>query len=99
MRAGLLIILSDVDGLYSGDPRVSGSKLISFVDSVTPQIENLATGTHEGFGGMGSKLKAAKIVTEAGLPVVIANAAQVNAVRDIVDGMRVGTFFKPGGKR
>ena len=95
MRADLLILLSDVDGLYDGDPKDAGSKLISFVERVTADIERLATDEYGGSGGMGSKLKAARMVTEAGLPVVIANASREDVVTDAIDGKRVGTIFRP----
>lgn len=94
--ADLLINLSDVDGLYNGDPRVDSTcELIEEVESVTPEIEALAGGTHGvcGSGGMRSKIEAAKIATNSGVRMVIANAARPNVITDIVQGKSIGTRF------
>lgn len=94
--ADLLIILSDVDGLYDSDPRVNGDcKLIEKVAKVTPEIEALAGGTHGlcGTGGMRTKIEAAKIATSSGVRMVIANSARPNCISDAIDGKSVGTLF------
>jgi len=97
MQADLLVILSDVDGLYSGDPNNPDSKLVSCVTNVTPDIERLVQSSHSGFGGMTTKLKAAKIVTSAGIPMVIANSSTDKVLEKILHGDRVGTLFVAGG--
>lgn len=94
--ADLLINLSDVDGLCDGDPRLDvNCKVISEVMKVTPEIEALAGGTHglSGSGGMRTKLEAAKIATNCGVRMVIANAQRPNVISDVVAGERVGTRF------
>jgi glutamate 5-kinase len=95
MQADLLILLSDIGGLYSGDPSEKGSKLITGVKSITPQIEKLVSERHGGFGGMATKLKAAKIATDAGIPMVIADSSTENVMRRIIDGENLGTIFLP----
>jgi glutamate 5-kinase len=95
MHADLLVILSDIDGLYTGDPKERSSKLISYVESVTPEVEKLASNEYDGFGGMAAKLKAAKLVTEAGLPLVIANATDERVLERLIDGEGIGTIFRP----
>ena len=91
----LLINLSDVDGLYDGDPRKdSGSKLIEEVKEITPQIEALAGNSGDfGSGGMRSKIEAAKIAVNSGVRMVIADASRENVIVDIVNGKRIGTRF------
>jgi glutamate 5-kinase len=93
MQADLLVLLSDVEGLYTGDPKYPDSKLISCVETVTPEIERLVSEGHGGFGGMKTKLKAAKIATEAGIPIVIANGTDEKVLVRIIDGENVGTVF------
>ena len=94
--ADLLLNLSDVDGLYDGDPRVDADcKLIEEVGQITDEIEALGGGTHGicGSGGMHTKIEAAKIATNSGVRMVIANAARVNAIVDAAEGKNVGTRF------
>lgn len=95
MQADLLVILSDIGGLYSGDPSAEGSRLITGVKSITPEVERLVSQKHGGIGGMSTKLKAAKIATEAGIPMVIANSATNNVMGRIIDGEKIGTIFLP----
>jgi glutamate 5-kinase len=95
MQADLLVLLSDIDGLYTGDPKRSGSRLISCVETVTPEIEKLAADKHGGFGGMATKLKAAKIVVDSGIPLIIANGAHERVLERIIDGEKIGTAFLP----
>ncbi len=99
VHADLLVLLSDIDGLYTADPRSdAGAKLIPLVLGVTPQIEALAggNGTSLGTGGMITKLRAARIAGEAGIDMVIANGAQPDLLYDILDGKPVGTRFAGG---
>lgn len=94
--ADLLINLSDVDGLYDGDPRVDGGcKLIAEVARITPEIEEIAGGTSGlcGSGGMRSKIEAAKIATKSGVRMVIANASRENVIVDVANGESIGTRF------
>lgn len=93
LNSDLLIILSDIDGLFSGDPSLSSSKLISFVPEVTQEVEDLALSKHKGFGGMKTKLKAAKMANSFGIPMVIANGRECGILERIIDGERVGTLF------
>ncbi|MBM5804825.1 MAG: glutamate 5-kinase [Candidatus Verstraetearchaeota archaeon] len=95
MQADLLILLSDVNGLYTGDPKSTSSRLISCVETITPEIERLTSGGHGGFGGMRAKLKAAKLATDASIPMVVANGAGENVLERIIAGERVGTIFIP----
>jgi glutamate 5-kinase len=94
--ADLLVNLSDVDGLFDGDPRVeTDCKLIEEVKQITPEIEALAGGTHGicGSGGMRTKIEAAKIATNSGVRMVIASATRENGIVDAVAGENVGTRF------
>lgn len=96
IRADLLILFSDIDGLFTADPHSDPSaKLIPVVERLTPEIERLACGAGSKFGtgGMQTKLHAAHIATEAGVPMVIANGAQPAALYDLMDGKPVGTKF------
>lgn len=95
MQADLLVLLSDINGLYSGDPSRKESKLITGVKAITPEIERLVSQRHGGFGGMATKLKAARVATEAGIPMVIANSSTANVVGRIIDGENIGTIFLP----
>ena len=95
-HADLLVLLSDIDGLYTADPHTHPeAPLIPRVESVTPGIEQLGGGSNSGLGtgGMSAKLTAAKIATGAGVDMVIANGANANVLYDIVDGKDVGTRF------
>jgi len=99
--ADLLILLSDVDGLFSSDPRKDGrSRRIEVVEEITPQIEALAgePGTDVGIGGMRTKLRAAKIVTWSGEMMVIAHGRRTSLL-DLLDGAAVGTLFLPKNER
>ena len=95
--ADLLILLSDIDGLYSDDPRQNpDAKFISEVDDVSEvsQMGKASTGSDVGTGGMNTKLQAAKIATVSGMDMVIANSADVKVIHRIVDGADIGTIFK-----
>lgn len=92
--ADLLLILSDVDGLY--DSKSSDKKVFREIKEVTKEIESLALGTSKknvSKGGMITKLEAVKIVTHAKIPCVIANAEAKNIIHDVLKGEHVGTLF------
>ena len=94
--ADLLILLSDIDGLYTGDPKADQTAtLISEVEKITPEIEALGggAGSELGTGGMQTKIRAAKIATEAGCDMIIANGAYPDLLYSIMDGEKVGTRF------
>ena len=94
--ADLLVILSDIDGLYTSDPRKDGgAKLIPEVRAITPEVEALAGGTGSalGSGGMATKLKAARLVMAQGCDMVIANGQRPETLYDIAAGRPAGTRF------
>lgn len=96
ISADLLVLLTDLDGLYTADPRLHpDAKLIPLVEEVTPEVEALAggAGTARGTGGMATKLSAAKIATSCGVSMVIANAARPSVLQDLLAGKPVGTHF------
>ena len=95
-KADLLVLLSDIDGLYSADPRKDqNARLITDVYELTDEIMSLAGGAGSGLGtgGMETKLRAAKIVTEAGCDMIIANGATPEKLYAIIDNEKVGTRF------
>ena len=96
VKADLLVLLSDIEGLYTADPRKDPkATLIPVVEAVTPEIEALGGGVGSGLGtgGMATKLRAAKMVTRAGCDMVIANGESPALLYDIVAGKAVGTRF------
>lgn len=100
IKADLLILLSDINGLYTADPRKNpDAVLIPVVDNITPDVLALAggTGSSLGSGGMATKLKAATIATEAGIDMVIANGENPKILYDLFDGKQVGTRFAGKG--
>ena len=99
-KADLLILLSDIDGLYTADPHTDKSAtLISVVDAIDDKMYAIAGESGSlGTGGMATKLRAAAIVTENGVDMVITNGAQPENMYDIIDGKQVGTRFL-GGKK
>ena len=95
-HADLLINLSDIDGLYDSDPRKNpDAKLIERVDSVDEGVLAMAggAGTERGTGGMATKLLAARIVLEKGIPMYILNGKDPTILYELLDGRHVGTFF------
>lgn len=99
--AEILILLSDVDGLFSCDPRVNkDAGLIPEVYEVNEEIEKLAGGAGSclGTGGMSTKIQAAKIAMNSGFIMVLANACEKDVVRRVVAGENVGTVFWPQGR-
>ena len=97
--ADLLILLSDISGLYTADPRKDpGAKLVSFVPEVGDEVEGMASdeiGSDVGTGGMTAKLNAARIATGSGASMVIASGDDVSVIHDILEGKQVGTLFAP----
>lgn len=94
--ADLVIILSDVEGLYTADPSQPGAQLIKTVNSITAELKSSLNGKSKlGRGGIQSKIKAAEIATSCGIPVVIANSRRENVIIDILACKDVGTYFKP----
>jgi glutamate 5-kinase len=96
VQADLLIMLSDIDGLYSDDPKVNkDAEIISTVDQITPEIENLArgAGTTFGTGGMVTKIIAAKICSESYIDTVIMNGQNPFLLYELFNGSDVGTYF------
>lgn len=94
--ADLLIILSDIDGLFDQDPHAHpDARLICTLGKITPEIEEIAggEGSNRGTGGMRSKIIAARIATQAGINTVIANGSQSRVIDAILDGKEVGTLF------
>lgn len=99
--ADLLIIMSDIDGLYDGDPKANpGAKLISRVENISGEIERYASGagTQLGTGGMATKIKAAKIANASGIDMLIINGARAENLYDVFDGRIIGTLFAAGEK-
>ncbi|MGE4275889.1 MAG: glutamate 5-kinase [Lawsonibacter sp.] len=96
LQADLLVLLSDIDGLYTADPRQNPeAELISVVEEVTPDIEALAgdKGSELAVGGMATKLRAAKMVTAQGSDMIITNGEKPELLYEIVEGRNVGTRF------
>ncbi len=95
--ADLLILLSDIDGLYSDDPRSNpDARFISFVKEITPDLMEMgkdSTGSDVGTGGMAAKLAAARIATDSGSDMVITNGEDVEAIEEIISGAAIGTLF------
>ncbi len=100
VRAPLLIILSDVSGLYSGDPALPTSQLVPLVQELNESIVGLAVDRKTGHskGGMASKLRAARIVTSAGENVIIASGHEPGTLGKIMAGESVGTLFVAQGR-
>ncbi len=95
--ADLLVILSDIDGLYDDNPNTNpDAKLIPVVEKVTDEIKALASGagSDRGTGGMITKLTAAVIANDAGIDMYILNGADPDIVYSLLDGKSVGTLFK-----
>jgi glutamate 5-kinase len=94
--ADLVIILSDVEGLYTADPSNPKATIIRLVENVTVELKNSLEGKSKvGRGGIQSKVRAAEIATTCGIPVVIANSRRENVIVDVLAGKEVGTYFKP----
>lgn len=101
-EAELLVLLSDIDGLYTADPhRDPDARLIDRVEEITPAIEALAGGSGSalGTGGMATKLSAAKLATASGADMIIANGRNPELLYRIAAGEPVGTRFLAKGKK
>lgn len=96
VEADLLIILSDIDGLYDSNPKTNPeAKLVDFVEHITDEIEASAggAGSSLGTGGMITKISAAKRTVNTGSHMAIGNGTIANTIIDIFEGKPVGTFF------
>lgn len=99
IKADLLIILSDIDGLFTADPnRVKNAVMLHQVTEITKEIEEMTggAGSNLGTGGMTTKIKAAKIAISGGTDMIIANGKDPDILYEIVDGKDVGTRFIAG---
>ena len=96
IKADLLVLLSDIDGLYTANPHTHpDAKLIPLVEDITPEVMALADGAGSalGTGGMSTKLRAARMVTSSGADMVIANGSHPELLYDIAEGRAAGTRF------
>ncbi len=94
--ADLLILMSDIDGLYSEDPhRNPDARFIGLVEEITPELIRMGggAGSDVGTGGMAAKLAAARIATDSGSDMIICNADDVDVIHDLVYGEEKGTLF------
>ena len=100
--ADLLILLSDIDGLYTDDPNVNkDAKFVEVVEKLDEAYMNMGKETSSsqvGTGGMSAKLVAAKIATYSGADMIIANGSDVDVINDIMNGENVGTLFMANKK-
>lgn len=95
--ADLLILMSDIEGLYTDDPHKNpDAKFIDEVEELTDELCSMGKGSSSsvGTGGMATKLSAAKIATNSGTDMVIANGEDVGIISDILAGKSIGTLFK-----
>lgn len=95
--ADLLIIMSDIDGLYDSDPSENpNAKIIETVEEINDEILSSAggAGSRRGTGGMKTKLNAAEIVMKNGIDMIITNGKRIENLYDISDGKKIGTYFK-----
>lgn len=96
--ADLLILLSDIDGLYTDDPKVNpDAELITYVEEFSPEYMEMASsapGSEMGTGGMVTKIKAARIATASGVDMIIANGKDFGILHHIFENRFTGTFFK-----
>lgn len=96
IHADLLILMSDIDGLYTDDPRKNPeARYIDMVKEIDESILNMAKGAGSslGTGGMATKIAAARIATDSGADMVIANGEHISTIRHILSGEPVGTLF------
>lgn len=94
--ADLLILLSDIDGMYTDDPsRNKDAQLIPVIEVIDEKVENMGKGSNSavGTGGMITKIAAANIVTDAGADMIITNADDLNNLQRIFQGEEIGTLF------
>ena len=96
IHADLVVLMSDIDGLYDSDPRKNPqAKLISHVPVITSKVRKMAggAGSSLGTGGMATKIGAAELCMDANIPMLVANGDKQGLLYDIVDGKQVGTLF------
>ncbi len=97
-HADLLILLSDIDGLYTDDPRTNpDAEFISYIEDLNDEYDSYAkgsTGSNRGTGGMATKMRAAHIASQSGTNMVIANSENLEVIHEIVQGKEVGTWIK-----
>jgi glutamate 5-kinase len=96
--ADLLLILSDISGLYTDDPHLNpDARLLPVVEGITPEIEGMIGGTAgtQGTGGMVTKIEAAKTATACGTTVIIASGREPDVLARVAAGAAVGTAFRP----
>ena len=97
--AGMLIMLTDTDGLYSADPRSGGGEPISLIHHRDPLLDRLAAASSKGpvgSGGVRTKVIAARMAAWSGIPTVIAKSGRPRVVEAVAEGRRVGTYVVPG---
>ncbi len=101
VEADLLVLLSDIDGLYTGDPHHDpAARRIETVEAITPEMERLGGGEGAwGTGGMVTKLQAAQKAMAAGIPMIIADGRRAGVVQAVVRGESLGTYFAPRADR
>lgn len=97
VEADVLLLLSDIDGLYTDDPRANpDARYIEVVEELTEELMNMgktSTGSSVGTGGMSTKLQAAKIANSTGVDMVIANSKDIKVIHRILSGQNIGTLF------
>lgn len=99
-QADLLVIFTDMDGLFDSDPRQNPqAKLIPVVRNIDNRLRRIAggAGTANGTGGMATKLGAAELCMDAGIPMLVTNGARPEDLYDIADGKQLGTLFSRKG--
>ncbi|KAB1439586.1 glutamate 5-kinase [Candidatus Galacturonibacter soehngenii] len=98
IKADVLILLSDINGLYTDDPNTNKhAKFIDCVETIDQKLLDMAkgsSGSDVGTGGMATKLQAARIATESGTDMIIANGEDMGVIHRIIEGENVGTLFK-----
>ena len=100
LHASLLILLTDIDGLYTANPKSDpNARHIDVVNEITPELTAAAggAGSGNGTGGMTTKLSAASLATRAGVPVLICSSAEENNIVRAVKGTAKGTYFTASG--
>lgn len=100
--ADLLILLSDIDGLYTANPRIdSSAKLLNIIPEISDDIRAMAgdVGSKFGTGGMATKIKAAEIAVAGGVNMIIANGEDPKILLDIISGEDIGTLFAKNNKK
>ena len=95
--ADLLILLTDIDGVYTGNPRTNpNAKILNEINEINSDVEHMAggAGTSLGTGGMITKIRAAKEMLDARIPMVLAPGKESNIIHRILDGEEIGTLFE-----